>query len=585
MSFVKPADHKGCTIWLTGLSGSGKTTIARNTKKFLEKFNIPVVHLDGDGLRKGLNGDLGFSKEDRRENIRRVAEVAALFTQSGHISLVSLISPYAEYRLAARATHETLNLKFFEVYVNTPIEICEVRDPKQLYRLARQGTIPNFTGVSSPYEQPACPDLLIESGIYAIEECRNKVLRLLVEHRQVPSAILEPVNLHLPITLKIDLMEASRMLPKVELEKTSLQWAQVIAEGWTTPLEGFMREREFLECLHFKTLTAFNMTHSQSIPIVLPITEADKQKIKGFESVCLTYREKFIGLLLDVEIYADRKQERCARTFGTVDTGHPAIKSIMESGTCWLLGGKLKLFERVHWDDGLDKYRLTPQEIKYQLAQMKADAVFVFQLRNPLHNGHVLLINETYKKLQESYENPVLLLHPIGGWTKDDDVPLKTRIKQHQVLLDEGVLDPKKTILSIFPSPMLYAGPTEVQWHAKGRLVAGIDHYIVGRDPAGVKDPSNPTQDLYDPSHGAKILEITPGLRCLNVIPFRVAAYNRKKDRMEFLGPDSSLEDFDNISGSRMRQMARQGLKPPDAFMNHNAWKVLSDYYKEPRDG
>ena len=88
--------------------------------------------------------------------------------------------------------------------------------------------------------------------------------------------------------------------------------------------------------------------------------------------------------------------------------------------------------------------------------------MFVFQLRNPLHNGHVLLINETYKKLQESYENPVLLLHPIGGWTKDNDVPLKTRIKQHQVLLDEGVLDPKKTILSIFPSPMLYAGPTEV---------------------------------------------------------------------------------------------------------------------------
>lgn len=137
MSFVKPPGHLGCTIWLTGLSGSGKTTIARDTKKFLERFNIPVVHLDGDGLRKGLNSNLGFSKEDRRENIRRVAEVATLFAQSGFISLVSLISPYAEYRLAARNTHESQNIKFFEVYVNTPIEICEVRDPKQLYRIAR----------------------------------------------------------------------------------------------------------------------------------------------------------------------------------------------------------------------------------------------------------------------------------------------------------------------------------------------------------------------------------------------------------------------------------------------------------------
>jgi len=149
-------------------------------QEVFRKINIPVVHPEGDGLRKGLTGDLGFSEEDGRENVRRVAEVAALFTQSGHISLVSLISPYAEYRLAARATHETLNLKFFEVNINTPIETCEVGDPMQLYRLARLETISNFTGVSSPYEQPVCPDLLIESGIYAIEECRDKVLRLLV---------------------------------------------------------------------------------------------------------------------------------------------------------------------------------------------------------------------------------------------------------------------------------------------------------------------------------------------------------------------------------------------------------------------
>lgn len=580
MSYLKPLNQQGCTIWLTGLSGSGKTTMARNTKKFLDKFNIPVMHLDGDSLRGGLNSDLSFSKEDRRENIRRVAEVSALLTQSGFITLVSLISPYAEYRLAARNIHESKQLKFFEVYVNTPIEICEMRDPKHLYRRARNGEIPDFTGVSSPYEQPACPDLLIESGIYAIEECRNKILRLLVEHQLVPSAILDPVDRHLPITEKIDLMEASKMLPKVELSKTSLQWAHVIAEGWATPLEGFMREREFLSCLHFKTLNVANMVHSQSIPIVLPITDNDKQRIGGFVSVSLTYKDKMVGLLTDIEIYQDRKKERCARVFGSVDEGHPTIKDILNSNTNLLIGGKIQLFQRIQWEDGLDKYRLTPQEIRHQLIQMKADTVFVFQLRNPLHNGHVLLINETFQKLRATYDNPVLLLHPVGGWTKDDDVPLKVRIEQHQVLMDEGVLDKSRTIISIFPSPMSYAGPTEVQWHAKARLVAGVEHYIVGRDPAGIKDPSDPTEDLYDPTHGAKILELTPGLQSLNIIPFRVAALNKNKNQMEFLGADSNPDDYEHISGSRMRQMAKDGLYPPEAFMNEKAWKVLADYYK-----
>lgn len=582
MSFIKPKNHQGCTVWLTGLSGSGKTTIARNTKKFLDRFNIPVVHLDGDGLRKGINSNLGFSKEDRRENIRRVAEMAVFMAQHGSIALVSLISPYAEYRLAARQAHESVNIKFYEVYVNTPIEICEVRDPKQLYRLARSGDIPNFTGVSSgaPYEVPICPDLLIESGIYAIEECCTKVLRLLVDQKMVPSAILDPVDMHIDITQKIDLIEASKALPKISLSKLSLQWAQVIAEGWATPLEGFMRESEYLECIHLKTITANNMVHSQSIPIVLPIRDDDKRRARGFNTVELLYEEKPVGLLIDVEIYEDRKKERCARTFGSVDVGHPTIKSIMESDTCWLMGGRLQMFERVQWNDGLDKYRLTPQEIRHRLIQMKADAVFVFQLRNPLHNGHVLLIDETYEKLRATYEHPVLLLHPIGGWTKDDDVPLHVRMEQHQVLLDEKVLDASRTILSIFPSPMSYAGPTEVQWHAKGRIVAGVDHYIVGRDPAGVKDPSDPSRDLYDPTHGAKILQKAPGLQCLNIIPFKVAALNKKRNKMEFLNPDLSLDDYELISGSRMRQMARDGENPPEAFMNPKAWSVLAEYYK-----
>lgn len=576
-------NRPGCTLWLTGLSGSGKTTIARNTKKFLDKFNTPVVHLDGDALRKGLNSDLGFSKEDRKENVRRMAETALLHAQAGLITVVSLISPYAEHRLAARNLHENAKIKFFEVYINTPIEICEVRDPKQLYRLARQGDVTSFTGISSdaPYEAPVCPDLLVECGIYAIEDCTNQVLRLLVDHQVVPCAILDPVDRHLSITQKIDLAEAAKLLPSVELNDISLQWAQVIAEGWATPLEGFMREREFLECIHFKTLRVNGMVHSQSIPIVLPITEAERQAIRGLGSVCLTHSNKMVGILADTEVFLDRKIERCARTFGSVDPKHPTIKMILDNDKEWLLGGRIQLLERIQWNDGLDSYRLTPQEIRHRLIQMKADAVFVFQVRNPLHNGHILLINETFRELRAmGYENPVLLLHPIGGWTKDDDVPLEVRVEQHQALLDDEILDKSRTILSIFPSPMSYAGPTEVQWHAKARMVAGIDHYIVGRDPAGIKDPSNPEQDLYDPNHGSKVLEMTPGLQRINIIPFRVAALNKIRNQMEFLDESCNKDEFEFISGTLMRQMARKGERPQEAFMSFNAWEVLSRYYR-----
>ncbi|EYC22048.1 hypothetical protein Y032_0018g3683 [Ancylostoma ceylanicum] len=165
-----------------------------------------------------------------------------------------------------------------------------------------------------------------------------------------------------------------------------------------------------------------------------------------------------------------------------------------------------------------------------------------------------------------------------GGWTKDDDVPLSVRMRQHEAVIAEGVLDPSWTVLSIFPSPMLYAGPTEVQWHARARIAAGVHTYIVGRDPAGIQHPD--TGDfLYEPTHGAKVLSMAPGLSQLHILPFRVAAYDKKAGKMAFFDP-SRKEDFDFISGTRMRKLAREGATPPDGFMAPTAWKILADYYQ-----
>lgn len=153
----------GMTVWITGLSGSGKSTIAHLTEAHLIERGRAAYTLDGDNIRHGLNEDLGFSAADRSENVRRVGEVARLMADAGLVVLASLISPYRADRDAVRLRHKTAGTPYREVFVDTPIEICEERDPKGLYRRARAGQIEGFTGINDPYEQPSNPDLRLDT--------------------------------------------------------------------------------------------------------------------------------------------------------------------------------------------------------------------------------------------------------------------------------------------------------------------------------------------------------------------------------------------------------------------------------------
>lgn len=152
---------RGATVWFTGFSGSGKSTIATGVERLLLEQGAMAYMLDGDNLRHGLNGDLGFTAQARDENVRRVAEVARLFADAGVIALVPLISPYRAGRDRARAAHELAGLDFVEVFIDTPLEECERRDPKGLYVKARAGEIKGFTGIDDPYEAPVEPDLVL----------------------------------------------------------------------------------------------------------------------------------------------------------------------------------------------------------------------------------------------------------------------------------------------------------------------------------------------------------------------------------------------------------------------------------------
>jgi len=570
---------RGCTIWFTGLSGAGKTTISFALEEYLVARGIPAYGLDGDNVRTGLNKNLGFSQEDREENIRRVAEVGKLFADSGVVALCSFVSPYRADRELARELHKSVGLPFYEIHVATTLAQCEARDVKGLYKKARAGIIKGFTGIESPYEEPHNPEAKILTEGRTVHDCLQQIVELLQKDEILPrSAVEKVVDLTVPEESLPEAVAEAETLPKVEIDKLDLEWLQVLGEGWATPLTGFMREREYLQCQHFNCLLDDGVTN-QSVPIVLPVTTADKERLRDSKKICLTYQGKPKAILSDPEFYEHRKEERCARQFGLYNKGHPYVAMIEASGD-WLVGGELQVLGKIRWEDGLDQYRLTPTDLRNKFREMHADAVFAFQLRNPVHNGHALLMNDCKRQLVDrGYKKPVLLLHPLGGWTKDDDVPLKTRMAQHGAVLEEGLLDPQSTVLAIFPSPMMYAGPTEVQWHAKARMSTGANFYIVGRDPAGMPHPDPPKRDIYEATHGSKVLSMAPGLTQLEIIPFKVAAYDIKAKGMAFFDP-SRKEDFDFISGTRMRALARSGEQPPEGFMAPKAWNILSEYYQ-----
>ena len=171
--------HKSGVLWFTGLSGSGKSTLARALQHRLFGLGNQITVLDGDNVRHGLNSDLGFSPEDRKENLRRVSEVAGLFRDNGFIVITAFISPYKTERRMARERIGASD--FFEVYVKADLEACKQRDPKGLYQKALAGEIPNFTGIDDPFEEPENPDLILDTVQYTPEECLEQAVEFVTE--------------------------------------------------------------------------------------------------------------------------------------------------------------------------------------------------------------------------------------------------------------------------------------------------------------------------------------------------------------------------------------------------------------------
>lgn len=195
---LEPPAHRALCVWFTGLSGAGKTTLATHLAQYLGDAGVRARVLDGDDLRTGLNSDLRFSAEDRKENVRRLAEVAKLFCDSGYVVLVSAISPFAEDRLRARMLFRPA--EFVEVHVATSLAVCELRDPKGLYRRARCGELPQFTGIGSAYEPPLSCECVVQTADRSINESVRQVLAMVLKRCAAPTShpAVQPQRAPLP---------------------------------------------------------------------------------------------------------------------------------------------------------------------------------------------------------------------------------------------------------------------------------------------------------------------------------------------------------------------------------------------------
>jgi len=172
-------NHKSAVLWFTGLSGSGKSTLAHCVEEELYQFGCRTIVLDGDNVRHGLCGDLGFSDVDRKENLRRIGEISKLFVEAGVITLTAFISPFADDRNRVKSLMN--QSEFIEIFVDCSIDVCERRDTKGLYKKARKGEVANFTGISSPYQPPKNPDLVVDTGSQTLDESAKLVMNLLID--------------------------------------------------------------------------------------------------------------------------------------------------------------------------------------------------------------------------------------------------------------------------------------------------------------------------------------------------------------------------------------------------------------------
>lgn len=563
--------HKPAVIWFTGLSGAGKSTLAYKLNEVLFNRKVQSYVLDGDNVRKRLNSNLGFSPEDREENIRRIGEVAKLFVEAGFIAISAFISPYNKDRQRNRDIVETG--EFIEVYVKCPLDVCEERDVKGMYKKAREGIIKEFTGISAPYEAPENPEIVVETDKMDADECIEVILNYLQKNHYIDNG-RDKDDMILPhggelINRITDSEEAGvNVVGKYNHEIKLPDWlisdCEMIANGGFSPLKGFMDKKTVESVLNHMQLLDGTIW---SIPIILPVSERDAENIKENEEVALIDKNKLLIAVLKVsEKYVLNKDKFCQDVFKTNKEAHPGVRLIKISGDI-CLAGEIRLVNRPKREGVDDNYYLDPEDIRKKIQANGWKNVVVFQTRNPIHRAHEYLIKSALENVDG------VLIHPIVGETKSDDIPADVRMKCYETIID-GYFNKKRVILSVLPMAMRYAGPREAIHHMIVRKNYGCTHMIIGRDHAGVGDyyGTYEAQELVE--RYKEKLEIEP-------LCFEHSFYCKKCESMatKKTCPHGNKNHV-FLSGTKVRKMLQEGKLPPKEFTRPEVANVLIEWVR-----
>jgi ATP sulfurylase/adenylyl-sulfate kinase len=541
---------RGFVVWFTGLSGAGKSTIANGLRDELTRRGRHSELLDGDEVRTHLSKGLGFSKEDRDTNIRRIGYVARLVARSGGVAITAAISPYREVRDEVRA--QTPN--FVEVYLRAPLDTLVERDVKGLYRKAIAGEIANFTGVSDPYEEPLHPEVVCDTSVETVRESVAKVLDRLERLGHLERSFAERLPAEEEL---VELRMEARRLPRLQVGPRELADVFMLAAGALSPVDAFMGRADY------ESVAAGGRLANGApftIPIVLRTEEAPADR------VALFIGERPVGIVDVAEAFeADRDAEARA-VYGTDDVAHPGVRVLKDSGR-WAVAGEVVALASP--TSGFSEYDLTPRHVRELKAQRGWRTMVGFQTRNPVHRAHEYL----QKVALESIDG--LLLHPLVGETKSDDIPADVRMRCYEELL-AGYYPAHRVLLATNPAWMRYAGPKEAVFHAIVRRNYGCTHFIVGRDHAGVGS-------YYDTYAAHRIFDqYAPGELGIEILRFEHTFYCSVCGGMASTRTCPHPKELhQTLSGTAVRRLLDEGHDLPPEFTRPEVARVLLDATKQ----
>jgi 3'-phosphoadenosine 5'-phosphosulfate synthase len=541
----------GFVVWFTGLSGAGKSTIATALAAELARRGRHTEVLDGDEVRTHLSKGLGFSKEDRDTNIRRIGYVARLVARSGGVAITAAISPYREVRDEVRAQTPG----FVEVYVRCPIDVLAERDTKGLYRKAMAGEIANFTGVNDPYEEPLHPEVVCDTARETPAESLAKIVATLERLGYLPRRVVE----RLPQDDELQSLRAeARTLPRLEVGQRELSDLFMLASGGLAPVDSFMDAADYESVVSTGRLAG---GQPFTVPIVLRAVSSP-----AAARIALFLGDQPVGIVQVTDAYRTDHDAEARSVYGTDDDAHPGVRVLKDSGQWAIAGGVVALAQAA---SGFPEYDLTPAQVRAVKAERGWKTMVGFQTRNPVHRAHEYL----QKVALEMVDG--LLLHPLVGETKSDDIPASVRMSCYEELL-RGYFPPERVLLATNPAWMRYAGPKEAVFHAIVRRNYGCTHFIVGRDHAGVGS-------YYDTYAAHRIFdEYGPDELGIEILRFEHTFYCSRCGGMASSRTcPHPADQHRTLSGTAVRKLLAEGEDLPAEFTRPEVARVLRDAAQE----